>query len=134
MFSRIEPISGFCTNSERANTITTASTRTHTSGPPTTPTKATNISTKGRSASTTNDAEEKKSRSDSKSFIELEKMPIDCGRCSSRMAMISRSSVALIARSARLPPKSTSRALSQRMAYSKTAATSVPMANVHSEA
>ena len=47
--------------------------------------------------------------------------------------MISRSKVALMARSAFFPPRSTKRALSQRMMNSSTMAIVVPMANVHKD-
>ena len=134
MFSRMATIKGFCTHHASSNTTGTAKAGIQAKGPPTMAINKINTRTKGKSASTTKDADEKKSRSASKSFIELEKMPIDCGLCSKRIDMISRSSVALIAKSARLPPKSTKRALSQRITYSSTAATSVPMANVQSEA
>ena len=50
-----------------------------TSGPPTMAIKAKNIKTKGMSASNTNDADEKKSRKDSKSRMELANVPTDCG-------------------------------------------------------
>ena len=88
---------------------------------------------KGMSTTITMEAEDMKSRSDSKSRMELAKMPIDCGRCSSRMAMISRSSVAFRLRSALRPARSTSRALSQRVPNSSKMATVVPIASVHSE-
>ena len=86
---------------------------------------------KGMSTSMTMEADDMKSLSDSKSRIELAKTPIEDGRCSSRMAMISRSSMALRLRSALRPARSTRRALSQRVPNSSRIAAVVPIARVH---
>ena len=134
MLSRMAFMSGLCAHKPWAIKMGTAKAGTQASGPAITAISTKNNTTKGISASTTSEADEKKSRSDSKSRMELANTPTDCGRFSRRMPMISRSSVALMARSAFLPPKSTSRALSQRMMNSSTAANAVPIASVHNEA
>ena len=133
MFSRMARIRGRCAHTPTSTSKGTASTAIQAKGPPIRPIRARNSKIKGMSTSITMEAEDMKSRSDSKSRMELAKMPIDWGRCSSRMAMISRSSVAFRLRSALRPARSTKRALSQRMPNSSTMASVVPRARVHSE-
>ena len=127
-------MSGFCAHKPWAINTGIDSAGIHTKWPPTMAIMPKNNSTNGMSANTTKEADEKKSRSDSKSRMELAKMPTDCGRFSKRMPITSRNNVALMARSAFLPPKSTKRALSHRMMNSSTMAMAVPIASVHSDA
>ena len=77
MFSRIAVIKGRCANKPMMINKGTASAGIQTSGPPTIAIKAKNIKTKGMSANKTREAEEKKSLNDSKSRMELAKMPTD---------------------------------------------------------
>ena len=133
MFSRMARMSGLCAHKPTMTKIGTAAAGIQAIGPPMNAINTRNIKIKGMSTTITMEADDMKSRSDSKSRIELAKMPIDCGRCSNRMAMISRSRVAFKLKSALRPARSTKRALSHRVPNSRRMATVVPIARVHNE-